>query len=522
MKIGVNIYPLRPRIAGGLEFYVRNLVQAMLRLDAGHSYYIITAPWNHREMDFGSGPYKKICIEDQPSKSGFIRHLNARFRGLHWDLYRCVMDLNLDVWFCPMMDLEPRHIDVPSVVTIADIQQEHYPQFFTQEELRHRELTRKPSCELATAVIAISEYVRKTLLDCYHLDESKIHRVYLAASPLYTPEKAREAWAAIVERHGLEKGYIFYPANTWPHKNHEMLLMALHVLKKRGISPTLVLTGAQVAAADFLSRLEQQLGLQNKVIHLGYVESRLFPGLYHGAACLVFPSLYEGFGIPLVEAMASGCAVACSNVCSIPEVVGDAACLFDPRKPDSIADALERILSSESLRRQLIEKGLRQAASFSWEIAAKETLAVFEKALSRKVSRPGVYRPPQDIIEGFFADGWAGPSMLIRRVELSRWRTLLLEGEVSGNCSPIRIKIQTDRDLITELKLENPGSFSRHIKLPSPGPDANLADLRIVASGSFVPKKIGLNQDTRRLSYRIMTLSLLDSEANSMSFQGKQ
>jgi len=522
MKIGVNIFPLRPRIAGGHEFYVRNLVQAMLRLDAGHFYYIITAPWNHREIDFGSGPYKKICIEGQPSRFGVLRQLKAKLRRSHWDMYRCVMDLGLDVWFCPMMDLQPRYIDIPSVVTIADIQHEYYPQFFSQEEIRERDLTRKPSCQLATAIIAVSEYCRKSLLECYQLDAQKICRVYEAASPAYTPERAKEAWPWVVERYGLEKGYIFYPANTWPHKNHEMLLMALHVLKKRGISPTLVLTGAHIAASDSLKDLERQFGLEDKVIHLGYVEHRLFPGLYHGAACLVFPSLYEGFGIPLVEAMASGCAVACSNVCSIPEVVGDAARLFDPRKPDSIADALEQILCDDSLRRQLIEKGRRQAASFSWDIAAKETLAVFEKARGQKVARPAGYMPPQDIVEGLYADGWAGPGMLIRRVELSRWRTMLLEGETSGNCSPMQIRIQANRDLVAELELADPGAFCRKIELPPGGPDSNLVDLKIVASGHFVPKKIGLNEDTRRLSYQIKNLTLLDAEGNTMSFQGRQ
>jgi hypothetical protein len=258
------------------------------------------------------------------------------------------------------------------------------------------------------------------------------------------------------------------------------------------------------------------------VLHLGYVEQRLFPGLYHGAACLVFPSLYEGFGIPLVEAMASGCAVACSDVCSIPEVVGDAALIFDPRKPDSIADHLEQILRNDDLRQMLVEKGRQQAATFSWEIAARETLAIFEKVREQKVARATGYIPPQDIVEGFYADGWAGPAMLVRRVELSRWRTMVLEGETSGNCSPMQIRVYADRDLIAELQIANPSVFSRKIELPPANPASPLVDLRILASGHFVPRKIGLNEDTRRLSYRVNTMILLDAEGNSMSFHGRQ
>jgi len=522
MRIGVNLFPLRPRIAGGHEFYVRNLLRAMLHLNAGHFYYIITAPWNHREIDLGSGPYKKICIESWPSRFGILRQLHARLRKSHWDTYRLAMELGVDVWFCPMMDLQPRNIDIPSVVTIADLQHEFYPQFFSQEELRHRELTLKSSCQLATAIIAVSEYCRKSLLERYQLDRNKVYRVYEAASPAYTPERAREAWPWVVKQYGLEKGYLFYPANTWPHKNHELLLMALHVLKKRGISPTLVLTGAHIASPESLKDLTRQFGLEEKVLHIGYVEQRLFPGLYHGAACLVFPSLYEGFGIPLVEAMASGCAVACSNVCSIPEVVGDAAITFDPRKPDAIADSLEQILRNDGVRQQLVEKGRHQAASFSWEISARETLAVFEKVREQRVPRPVGYIPPQDIVEGLYADGWAGPGVLVRRVELSRWRTMVLEGETSGNCSPMQIRVCANRDLIAELQIANPSAFSRKIELPPADPNSPLVDLQILASGHFVPRKVGLNEDTRCLSFRVHNLMLLDAVGNTMSFHGKQ
>jgi hypothetical protein len=301
-----------------------------------------------------------------------------------------------------------------------------------------------------------------------------------------------------------------------------MLLMGLQRLKKRGLTPELVLTGAQIESMERMKELASQLSCESQLHHLDYVDRRFFPGLYFGAACLVFPSLFEGFGIPLVEAMACGCPVASSSVCSIPEVVGEAAVLFDPRIPDSIADALEVVFRNESLRQQLIEKGLRQAALFSWEKAAKETLAVFERVREQRVPRPGGYIPPQDIVEGFNADGWAGPAMLVRRVELSRWRTMVLEGETSGNCSPMQIRVCADRDLVVELEIANPSAFSRKIELPPANPGSPLADLQILARSHFVPRKIGLNKDTRQLSFRVHNLMLLDAEGNTMSFHGKQ
>jgi len=163
MKIGVNLFPLRPQIAGGIEIIIRNLLKAMFEMNSDHTYTLITAPWNHKEIDFGIGPYRKICIETGPP-FGMLRRLRARLRNSHWDLYRCAMELDVDVWFCPMMDLEPRNIDIPSVVLVPDIQQEFYPQFFSPEELRHRQLTVKPSCQLARGTLPCALFLSKSLL----------------------------------------------------------------------------------------------------------------------------------------------------------------------------------------------------------------------------------------------------------------------------------------------------------------------------------------------------------------------
>jgi glycosyltransferase involved in cell wall biosynthesis len=406
MRIGVNLFPLRPQVAGGLEFYVRNLLPEMFDLGGSdHFYYLITAPWNDKEVDFGRGPYKKIFMDSSSSRSGVIDPPRAQLRRTRWDIYRRAKELNLDLWFCPMRDLDPKYIDIPSLVTVPDIQHEFYPQFFTPDELRHRKQTVNESCQLATCVITISEYSRKTLLERHGLDPGKVHSVYLAAGREYNLQGAREAWPSIAEHYGLKEGYLFYPANTWPHKNHEMLLMALQRLKERGLTPTLVLTGAQIASMERMREIAAQLGCEGQLFHLDYVDRRVFPGLYSGAACLVFPSLFEGFGMPLVEAMACGCPVACSNVCSIPEVVGEAAVLFDPRSPDSIADALEMLLRNEGLRQELVAKGLRQAALFSWEKAARETLAIFETVRQQVRRRVGGFVPPHEVVEGSIATG---------------------------------------------------------------------------------------------------------------------
>jgi len=131
-------------------------------------------------------------------------------------------------------------------------------------------------------------------------------------------------------------------------------------LKKRGLTPQLVLTGAAIRPIDSLKALARQLDCDDQLLYLGYVKQHFFPGLYRNAACHVFPLLFEGFGIPLVEAMATGCPIACEDVCSIPEVVGEAAMMFDPRNPDFIADAVETLLRDPEVGKQLAEKGLKR------------------------------------------------------------------------------------------------------------------------------------------------------------------
>ena len=516
MKIGVNLFPLRPQIAGGIEIIIRNLLRAMFQEGRDHSYTLITAPWNHEKLDYGPGPYRKICIETDPPLRK-LRRLWARLRNSHWDIYRCAMELDMDVWFCPMMDLEPKNIDIPSVVLVPDIQQEFYPQFFSREELRHRQLTVKPSCQLAGAVITLSEFSRKTLVDKYHLDPDKVHVVYSAAGKNFDPSAAEESWSRVAKEYGLQEGYLLYPANTWPHKNHEVLLMALQRLKKRGLTPRLVLAGAAIRPIDSLKALARQLDCEDQVLYLGYLDQSSFPGLYRGAACLVFPSLFEGFGVPLVEAMATGCPVACGNVCSIPEVVGEAAMIFDPRNPDSIADAVEQILRNPELREQLVMKGRHQATLFSWEKAAKKTLEILEATHHAGKSPASIYEPPQEPLEGYFSDGWAGPRLLVRRVELSRWRTLVLEGEAPEHCLPMEIRIHGNGTVIDEFQLPSAGRFYRKTDLPEDGSDSPLVDIEILASTHFVPRKLRLSRDSRRLSFRLQNLALTDLKGNPMT-----
>jgi len=181
-------------------------------------------------------------------------------------------------------------------------------------------------------------------------------------------------------RYGLDRPFLYYPAATWPHKNHLSLLEAVRMLKEsHGFDGELVLTGISKGAHRAIMDEIRRMGVEGMVRILGYLPPDELPYVYNLARLMVFPSLFEGFGIPLVEAMASGCPVICSNVTSIPEVVGDAAVLFDPQSPEEIATAIWSVWNDDTELSLMKERGLARSRMFSWEETARKTVEVYRK-----------------------------------------------------------------------------------------------------------------------------------------------
>jgi glycosyltransferase involved in cell wall biosynthesis len=418
MRIGVNLIPLRPGQMGGHEFYVRRLLRQLLLGDRRNHYVLFTAWWNDDSIDLPHGRAQKIMAvlkqeAGEPVPSGWNRWV-ARYPRLgvlplvrRWasspvpDLHAWVRRLALDLWFCPMTNLDPRHLPIPTVVTIADIQQEYYPEFFTRADLQARALMYGPSCQEATAVITVSEFSKRCMIEKYGLLPEKVHCVYEAGVERIDDPGGSPTVEEIRRKHHLPVRYAFYPANMWPHKNHRLLLLALHRLRHLyGMTLSPVLTGDDLGQWGEFEAVARHFHLREHIHYLGYVPVDDLPGLYRGAAMLLFPSLFEGFGIPLVEAMALGCPIAAANTATIPEVVGDAALLFDPRHPDSIATACSQLLADEALRQTLIARARERAPRFSWERAADETLQVLEWARAQRVAVRPLPREPGYRIEG--------------------------------------------------------------------------------------------------------------------------
>lgn len=534
MRIGVNLIPLRPGQMGGHEFYVRRLLEPLLAQGPRDQYVLFTAPWNDEVLDFRHGNYRKILAVSAEEQQEDVANASqgmatGHFTRTNWqrvrqwwstsprDLHEWARRLRLDLWFCPITNLEPRQLPIPTVVTVADIQQEYYPEFFTHDELSHRALMYLPSCQEATAVITVSNASKQSLLEKYGLPAEKVHCIYEAGVEGLSKPVDRLPIEAMRRKYSLPDTYAFYPANLWPHKNHELLILGLHRLREsHGITLPLVLTGDKMDQWPALERLARHFELQKTIRHLGYVQANELPHLYAGATLMVFPSLFEGFGIPLVEAMALGCPIAAANRTSIPEVVGEAAVLFDPRSPDSLADALSRLLSDAALRRALVERGHAQAALYSWKKVAQETRQVFDWARSHYDTLQHSATPRRAPIEGLYPDGWARRKMRLDLPSTEDVEAIRLEGWSGYLPYPVTLQMKASGRKVAQLRLEQSGPFAlvgpsrRHWRFP-----ARLA-IEVVANDDFSPQNIGLNSDPRHLAYLVERLVLICRGGNEV------
>jgi glycosyltransferase involved in cell wall biosynthesis len=367
MRVGVHLEALRPGIIGGHEQYVRELIDWMPRLDPQLTMVLYCADYN--ADTFTASPQLEI---HQLTGAEFDRLDAGRLR-----------DDGFDVWFCPLLVLQPEFPGLPSVVNIPDIQHETFPEFFTPELLAWRRETYRKTIERATRILTESEFSRREIIERLGADPERVKVTYLAST--LDPAGPTPDLAELRDRLGLPETYIYYPACAWPHKNHRRLFEALAALNRRLARPLdLVLTGGAVEGGVDLEKTARRLGIEDNIHHVGYLAKEDLPGLYAGSLALVFPSLFEGFGLPPVEAMAMGCPVLASTAACLPEICGDAGVFFDPEQPDELCELLFELCEHQSCggrsRQELIAAGKRRAAEFSWEAAGRSTIAALRSA----------------------------------------------------------------------------------------------------------------------------------------------
>jgi len=359
MRIGVNCFLLAPHI-GGLRQYFLTLFRELLARDDEHEYVFFWYAHNEAELEqLGTDRWRR----------GAVRLDDQRQVREHLD--------RIDLYFCPLTALYPRPLPRPTVMTLVDIQEVFYPEFFSADDRYTRQLHFSGSTRMADRVITISEFSRRTILEHHRLRPERVVAVHLCADERYVRSEA----VARPPATPVPSRFLFYPANAWKHKNHDVLLRALRLLRnERHRRLDLVLSGFGQDERSTVLALAESHGVREQVHPVGYLSVEELAYLYRHADMLVFPSLFEGFGIPLVEAMTVGCPIAAANVTSLPEIGGDAAEYFDPTSPAAAAAAIERVLDDARLRDTLRARGRRRALDFSPAKVADAHLAAFEAA----------------------------------------------------------------------------------------------------------------------------------------------
>lgn len=356
----------------GIGTYVRNLLREFSRLPTGDTYVLICHPDD-------VGFVRELGPQFEPLPDASANYSVREQLSVPLDLRRARVDL-----FHAPHYVVPPLVGCPVVVTIHDCIHLRFPQYLPNRAAHvYARTFMTIAARKARQIITVSHASKEDIQHYLHAQASKIEVIHngLDARYLLPPDEA--SIANVRERFILNAPFILYAGNIKPHKNVERLIDAFAMLREDGHQDLkLLLIGDELSKYPGIRRLVHRHHLHAHVRFLGFVPDATLAALYRLASIFVFPSLFEGFGFPPLEAMASGTPVVTSNVSSLPEVVGDAALLVDPLNPAAIAGAMARVLSETTLRRDLIARGYARARTFSWTDAAARTREVYHSVLN--------------------------------------------------------------------------------------------------------------------------------------------
>ena len=517
--IAVDLTPVVPGgDNGGAKPLAMELMKKFQSTATKDRFLILTASWNHEELAIlDASVISRLCVihskcrtEHIVRKEGIatilMQHLMLFAKRLqqHFLQSYSLRDRGVDLLFCPFTAPTFAEPGIPVVSVIHDLQYQEFSHFFTPDEHFHRRSFMQDVARKADAVICVSEYTRKTAVGSLSIP---IEKSFVIPNCIQFRLKRmdNEEKNVILERLGIAgRPYLFYPANFWPHKNHLMLLTAFGMYRfcHPELPLDLVFTGALTDGQHKVKDCVERMGMSSCIHFLGYLPENELSAVWEGCSCLIFPSLFEGFGIPVLEAMNFNKPVLCSNVSSLPEVAGDAALYFDPRKPEEILRGIEILFSDSGIQLDLIEKGQKRLQAFLTEDMAERYLDVFHQILRKK---PHL----KNGITGVFEDLWTGrevsvtvePGYGIRfigmAVELPSWapysETVIRMKRVSGKNQ--NWKICRGEEMILDIPIPENGAM-----------------LSFEVTRTFCPAKAGMGEDVRYLGVRCKRCILLNDD----------
>ena len=370
MRVGIDAHALGSRL-GGNETYIRNVIRALAAVDPDGDYTLFVGESLPPETIPGAERMRRVVVRP------------------HNPLVRVPISLPLAVLRARSEVLHVQYVAPPLcaarvVVSVHDIAYERYPEFFTPAEVARFRALVPLTIRRAAAVLTLSEFSKRDIVRRYCVPPEKVVVAPCAADPMYRPLRDEARIAETRTRYGTGEHFILCVGNVQPRKNLRRLIEAYVRLRRAGATRhKLVLVGKKAWLADDTFAAARESGYAEELVFTGYVPDDDLVALYNAAELFVYPSIFEGFGLPPLEAMACGTPVVTSNTSSFPEVVGDAALTADPLDVEALAAAMAAALSDADLRARLAAQGLERATMFSWEETARIIAGVYHHALGR-------------------------------------------------------------------------------------------------------------------------------------------
>ena len=369
MRLGIDVTALPSELYGAGN-YIVNLTQTLIRTDSANDYFVFSKP-QQAELFAGRGHAQVVRV-----------NLPTRLLRIAWEqtlFPLLIRRYHLDLVHSP-------HYTAPVLTSCTQVVTFHDMTFFLHPEahLLYKSVFFRSmipvSARRAHSLIAISQNTRKDILRLFPIDPAKVFTIPYGIASIFRP-MPQEIQSQVLEKYGLPEQFVLYVGNLEPRKNLPLLLRAFSALVQRGLPHALVLAGSRGWMDEQVFATLRELNLGHRVFLPGYIPQAELPALYSAASLFLYVSLYEGFGLPVLEAMSCGVPVITSNVASMPEIVGSGGVLIDPTNESELTEAMSRVLMDENLRTRLAREGLERSHLFSWERAAQETLAVYEHSV---------------------------------------------------------------------------------------------------------------------------------------------
>ena len=369
------------RRQSGVGAYAQRLIAGLARIDRENHYTCLVA------ADGPGLPVEQANVAAWTTRVSFEDHLRGDLWLLGYLPLR-LRALRADVYHGPAVFLPHVKFGYRSVVTIHDLVSFLFPETVPRKYSLYMRLMTRLAVRSADRVIAVSHATKTDLEQVLRVPSAKIVVIHEAVGPEFARPVPPEVVEAVVRRYGLRRPYCLFVGNLEPRKNLPALIEAFAEVRRRLEAtphpPQLVLAGTRAWFHAGIFRAVERHELGAAVVFTDYVPLADLPALYAGATCFVFPSLYEGFGLPVLEAMAAGAPVVAARAGSIPEVASDAALLVDAHVPGELATAIESVLTDAALRERLVLRGRARSAAFEWDTVARRTLAVYQAVYDRR------------------------------------------------------------------------------------------------------------------------------------------